>query len=279
MWWLLACAAPPPLDVLPLAPAPAALHVPGRTLNIAHRGGDATAPEATLPALAAAVEAGADILELDLHRTADGVVVALHDDELDRTTDGQGPLSALSFEALRRMDAGYRWTADGGQSHPWRGRGVVVPTLREALDSHPATPFILEIKDGPASVPAVLADLETSGALARVVLAAQDGETLEAIRAAAPAVPTALSFGEVVDFVLADADWVPPARFLMIPPAVPGLDLVSPERLAQAEALGLVVQVWTINERAEMVRLRDLGVHGIFSDQPAALSHVLNDAQ
>jgi len=77
-----------------------------RPLVIAHRGESATAPEQTLVAFELAAELGADMIEADVRRTPDGRLVLLHDALLDRTTDGRGPLSALSFDELRQLDAG-----------------------------------------------------------------------------------------------------------------------------------------------------------------------------
>ena len=81
---------------------------------IAHRGGANLRPENTLVAFEHAVSIGADVLEMDLRATADGSIVVLHDATVDRTTDGQGRVDALTLAELQKLDAGYRWTSDGG---------------------------------------------------------------------------------------------------------------------------------------------------------------------
>ena len=102
----------------------------------AHRGASAEAPENTLPAFARAVEHGVPFLELDCHATRDGEIVVLHDAELERTTDGEGPVSARSFAELERIDAGFRFSPDG-RSFPFRGRGLRVPRFAVVLEAFP----------------------------------------------------------------------------------------------------------------------------------------------
>ena len=74
---------------------------------------------------------------MDIHQTADGELVVIHDDTVDRTTDGSGPVRDYSLADLRRLDAGYRWTDDDGATFPYRGKGIRVPTLEEVLRSFP----------------------------------------------------------------------------------------------------------------------------------------------
>ncbi|TMA48552.1 MAG: glycerophosphodiester phosphodiesterase, partial [Deltaproteobacteria bacterium] len=102
-------------------------------------------PENTLDAFAAAVRAGAERLELDVHATADGEIVVMHDDHVDRTTDGSGPVRSFSLAALRRLDAGHRFRTPDG-TYPYRGRGLGVPTLGELLEAIPDVPLNIEVK-------------------------------------------------------------------------------------------------------------------------------------
>ena len=99
---------------------------------MAHRGGARTAPENTLAAFRAGVDAGADMLELDVHATRDGRVVVIHDASVDRTTEASGRVSSFSLAELRRLDAGFRFRDEEGR-HSFRGRGIVVPTLEEVF--------------------------------------------------------------------------------------------------------------------------------------------------
>ena len=110
-------------------------------LVIGHRGAAAEAPENTLPSFALALEVGAQALELDVHLSADGEVMVVHDATLDRTTDARGPVAARTAAELARVDAGAHLPA-------WRGRGAYVPRLAEVLEAFPATPLLIEIKTG-----------------------------------------------------------------------------------------------------------------------------------
>jgi len=91
-------------------------------LFFAHRGGSLLAPENTLTAFDRGVALGADALELDLQTTRDGQIMVIHDSTVDRTTDGTGPVAAFTADELRALDAGYRFTTDGGATYPFRGR-------------------------------------------------------------------------------------------------------------------------------------------------------------
>src|SRR3569832_2302903 len=99
----------------------------------AHRGSSGTTPENTLEAFAEGLRAGADRLELDVHRTRDGHIVVFHDDDLGRTTDATGPIRDRTLAELEKLDAGYHFPdAEGG--HPFRGRGIRIPSLATLLE-------------------------------------------------------------------------------------------------------------------------------------------------
>jgi glycerophosphoryl diester phosphodiesterase len=238
------------------------------------------APENTLAAFAAGLAAGAERLELDVHATADGEVVVIHDAMLERTTDGSGPVAALPLAALERLDAGYRFRAPDG-TYPFRGRGLGVPTLAALLEAFPDTPLNIEVKqEEPPIVAAVLAVLDRAGARQRTLLAAEHAVIMDRIRAAAPDVPTSFSAAEVADFLsrLRDgrlAGYRPPGIALQVPPSFGDVTIVSPESVAAAHALGLEVHVWTINDVPEMERLLDLGVDALMTDFPARAMAVL----
>jgi glycerophosphoryl diester phosphodiesterase len=209
-----------------------------------------------------------------VHATADGHVVVLHDPTLDRTTDGSGPVKAVTLAEIERLDAGFRFTAADG-SHPYRGQGLRVPTLRQLLAAAPAVPLNIEIKqEDPPIVGRVLAELDAFGARERTLLAAEHHVIMERIRAEAPDMVTSASSAEVADFVFRLRDgqldgWGSPAVALQVPPDYQGTVIVSAESVAAAHRLGLEVHVWTINVEAEMERLLDLGVDALMSDFPA----------
>ena len=208
-----------------------------------------------------------------MHATADGHVVVLHDPALDRTTDGHGPVTATSRAELERLDAGHGFTAPDG-THPFRGQGIRVPTLRALLAAHPDVPLNIEIKqDDPPIVDRVLADLDAFGARERTLLAAEHHHIMERIRAAAPDMPTSASSAEVADFVFRVRDgrlddYRPRPVAFQVPPSYEGTPIVTTEAVAAAHRFGVEVHVWTINDPAEMARLLDLDVDALMSDFP-----------
>jgi glycerophosphoryl diester phosphodiesterase len=215
-----------------------------------------------------------------VHGTADGHVVVLHDATVERTTDGHGPVASMTLAQVQRLDAGHRFaTVDG--DHPFRGRGVRVPTLGELLAAHPGVPLNVEVKQAePPIVAAVLADLDRHGARERTLLAAEHHDIMETIRAAAPDVLTSASAVEAADFVFRVRDdrwddYRPAAVALQVPPDYEGTPIVTAASVAAAHRFGLEVHVWTINDEARMAELLALGVDAIMTDFPARGAGVL----
>jgi len=245
-----------------------------RFLNIAHRGGARLAPEHTLVAYENGLAVGADVIELDLHATSDGVIVAIHDETVDRTTDGQGAVRQMTFAQLRQFDAGYRFTRDGGQTFPWRGKGLKVPTLDEALELLGDTPLSVEFKArGSSVVNTALASFRRSRGFHDIVFAAFVSEPIDQVRRMEPGALTAFTGRELAEFSLLPveglADYVPPARFVQ-----PPKELVDAEFVERIHRVGLKVHPWTVNDRTEMCRQRQFGVDGMFTDDPATLHEV-----
>ncbi|MEX2205158.1 MAG: glycerophosphodiester phosphodiesterase [Myxococcota bacterium] len=242
----------------------------------AHRGASAEAPENTLPAFTRAAEYGIRYLELDCHATRDGEIVVLHDAELERTTDGEGPVSQHTLAELERLDAGYRFTPDG-QRFPFRGTGVRVPRFAEILKAFPEARLNLEVKQAePAIAEQVVRMLREANASQRVLLAAAEEPILAEIAALDPGTALGSSTVDVIEFVKAAAErrldsFKPRGHALQIPPDAFGRPLVTRELVQAAHALGLFVHVWTINDAAEMRRLAALGVDGVMSDDPRLL--------
>ncbi len=241
-----------------------------------HRGASSEAPENTLPSFERALEYGVPYLELDCHATRDGEIVVLHDAELERTTDGRGLVSELSFSELERLDAGYRFTTDG-HSFPFRGRGVRVPRFAEILQAFPGTRLNLEVKQAEPPIAAEVVRLvRQANAAKRVLLASAEEPILAGIVALDPGTAFGSSTVDVIEFVKAAAEarlesFVPRGHALQIPPDAFGRPLVTRELVEAAHALDLFVHVWTINEADEMRRLLALGVDGLMSDSPGLL--------
>jgi len=243
-----------------------------------HRGAAGVAPENTLPSFALGAALGATHLELDVHPTADGEIVVLHDPLLERTTNGSGPVSAHTWAQVAVLDAGYHFTHDG-HTFPFRGQGVRVPTLAAVLREFPAHGLNIEIKAGDAAVVGAVFDvLRAADSLERVLLAAEQDELMQLVRAAAgDRTATGMSVGDVVDFIgrLQRDDWrgyQSPGRAMQVPPAHDGIELVSLASVAAAHRVGIEVHVWTINDAPEIRRLLDVGVDGVMSDLPGLVA-------
>jgi glycerophosphoryl diester phosphodiesterase len=253
-------------------------------LLFGHRGASGELPENTLPAFARAWEQGVRYLEMDCHATRDGQIVVFHDATLERTTDGRGRLSALSYAEVKQLDAGYRFSPDG-TSFPERGRGFRVPLLADVLREFPDARINLEVKQAdPPIAGAVLEVIRRAKAEERVLLAADEPAILASIRALRPATALGSSRADVLEFYLALRDGAleahrPLGHALQVPPSFLGQSLVTPESIAAAETLGLHMHVWTINDEDEMRALLHAGVHGVMSDFPGRLVRVASELE
>jgi glycerophosphoryl diester phosphodiesterase len=252
---------------------------------VGHRGASGELPENTLPAFERALSQGAVMLETDAHLSRDGEVVLSHDPLVDRTTEGSGAIEAYTLAELQRLDAGYRFSPDGGASFPHRGKGIQIPTLREALERFPGIRFNIEIKrNAPALIDATVRIVAEAKRAETTLLAAAEDDTMLALRARLaetglrPAMGAAL--GDIVAFVrAAEAGVAPPPEpmALQIPPSFAGNPLVTPELLEFAHRHDVQVHVWTINDEDEMRSLLDLGVDAVMSDFPALLRKVVDE--
>jgi glycerophosphoryl diester phosphodiesterase len=254
---------------------------PPRPRVFGHRGASALAPENTLPSFAVAAQLGAGYLELDVHGTADGTIVVLHDETVDRTTEATGPVRAMRWGEVERLDAGYRFQ-NGDGTPIYRGQGVRIPTLEAVLRAFPEHRLNIEIKQAePPIVDETIAILRAAGATARTLLAAEQGSIMAQIRAAAgDLVVTGSSTDDVLEFYghLAAGTldgYRPPGVALQIPTQVGERVLVDRHGIDAAHRVGLEVHVWTINEVDEIERLLALGVDGIMSDAPGLVAQAV----
>jgi glycerophosphoryl diester phosphodiesterase len=242
-----------------------------RPLVFAHRGGCALGPENTIAAFDLGMAAGADGLEFDVHLSSDGIPVVHHDDTLDRTTAGRGPLAALTAAELARVDAGSRFERAG--SFPFRNQGVGVPTLAEVLKRYPDIPLIVEMKvDTAAMGEAVANEVRRAGAAARVCAAGYGTRSAAAARAALPEMASSACHREAT--LALYRSWLgipvrrPPYGGYQVPEVSAGHRIVSPRFLRHAHGAGLKVQVWTVDEEPDMRRLLEWGVDGLISNRP-----------
>lgn len=252
---------------------------------IGHRGASGELPENTLVAFERALSQGAAMLETDAHLSRDGEAVLSHDPRVDRTTDGSGAIEEYTLAELQRLDAGHRFSPDGGASFPQRGKGLQIPTLREAFERFPGIRFNIEIKqNSPVLIDATVRIVAEAKRAETTLLAAAEDDTMSALRARLaetglrPAMGAAL--GDVVAFVRAAAagETPPPEPMaLQIPPSFAGNPLVTAELVEFAHRHEVQVHVWTINDEDEMRGLLDLGVDGVMSDFPAVLRKVVDE--
>lgn len=238
---------------------------------VAHRGDSAHAPENTMAAFERAVRLGAEALEFDVRLTSDGVAVVHHDATLDRTTDATGPVGARPLDDLRSVDAGARFTSDGGRTFPFRGRGVRVPTLDEVLGTWAHTPVLIEIKEAAASR-AVREALDRHAAAGRAVVASFVDAAVAPFRGSLYA--TGAARGDVVRLLastLAGVRVRPPYQLASVPRRYNGMPLPVAAFARALRPAGVPVSVWTVDDPDEARSLWAAGVSGMVSNDPAAL--------
>jgi glycerophosphoryl diester phosphodiesterase len=252
-----------------------------RPLVFAHRGGGGLYPENTLEAFKYSAQMGVDVLELDVHSTADGVLVVMHDGDVARTTDGSGRVNQMTLAEVKKLDAGYNFTPDDGKTFPFRGRGVTIPTLQEIFDALPDKAFNVEPKQAEPSITRPLCEtLRARKMTDKVIVGSFRQQAIDEVRAACPEVATAATPSEVRDFLALykvglGASYSPPMQVLQIPERLGALQIVSKDFIETARRLNLKVHVWTINDPADMQRLVEMKVDGIMTDYPDRLLKIL----
>lgn len=244
---------------------------------IAHRGGAALAPENTLAALEQAARLfRPDIIEIDVRATADGRCVLMHDATLERTTNGSGPVAGRTLAELKQLDAGHRFTALDG-THPFRGRGVTVPTIEEVLEALPDMRFIVELKIGTAQQP-LLDAIRRHDAHERVLVAGEreiDRELFADYPGPMSESGDAMRRLYRMHKLHLMRFWRPTTQAVQFPFEYDGRRVVNQRLVRELKSTGLVVHVWTVNEVDDMRMLLDWGVDGVLSDRPDLLAEVL----
>lgn len=238
-----------------------------RPLAIAHRGGASAWPENTMPAFQGAVDLGFRYLETDVHRTADGVLVAFHDDRLDRVTDRTGIIAELPYSEVAKALVGGR---------------EPIPRFDELLSAFPDARFNIDPKSDDAVEPLARA-LQQADAIDRVCVGAFSDARLERMRElCGPRLCTSLGPKKVMRLLAASKPGInrlPRPQFVegaaQVPHRAKGVTVVTQGFVDTAHELGLQVHVWTIDDPVEMHQLLDLGVDGLMTDQPAVLKAVL----
>ncbi len=231
----------------------------GSWIRIAHRGASGSAPENTLAAFKKAIEIGVDAVELDLHGSADGEIVVIHDSSLDRTTDHGGAINQTPLETIKQADAG-SWFAPEFAGEP-------VPTLAEALACiAEETLAVLEIKD-PLIAEAVVAKIHETQSLNLTVIISFHTAVLQAVRALEPSIPTGWLIGSHNNHALPEQLCQQLAElgssFLNV-----NHHLITAEFAYEVRRRGIALWCWTVDEVIRMREMEAFGIQGITSNYP-----------
>lgn len=257
-----------------------------RPLVIAHQGGDGIWPGDTMYAFEKAVETGADVLEMDAHITKDGEIVLMHDEEVDRTTDGTGLIEDLTLSELKQLDAAYTWSNDKGKTFPYRGQGIQVPTLDELFQKFPQMRYVIEIKLTQNPIDKPLCDLIREHNMQdQVMIASFHDEAMRSFRAICPEVATSASRTEVRNFVLLGkiflSGFIAPQYQSIQPPYDPeesmNIPIMTERFVREAHAKNIRVEPWTVDEPGLMKQYIEWGVDGIMTDRPDIMIEVLKE--
>ena len=256
-----------------------------RPLVIAHQGGDGIWPGDTMYAFEKAVEIGADVLEMDAHITKDGHIVLMHDEKVDRTTNGTGLIEDMTLDELKQLDAAYQWSNDGGQTYPYRGLGIQVPALSELFEKFPQMRYVIEIKLTENPIDKPFCDLiRQYNMQGKVLVASFHDEAMQNFRETCPEVATSASRGEVTKFVLLGkvflSGFVAPGYQSIQPPFDPedsmNIPIMTKRFIREAHAKNIAVEPWTVDDPQLMEQYIEWGVGGIITDRPDLMVEVLN---
>jgi len=253
-----------------------------RIINIAHAAGKGLGPENTLFTLQKSVEAGADILEIDIHSTSDSILVLMHDHKVNRTTNGDGFVWDYTYEKLRKLNAGYYWTNDDSLTFPFREMGISIATLNDVFVQFSDTRINIEIKQVTPPIIENLCNMIHEYKLVNHVLIGSfvDG-VLENFREECSDVATSAGMGETRIYYglnLFHLDWLykPDAHVFEVPTYFKGTYLLTNQFISGLQKNNIPIYVWTVNEKEAMRKLINIGIDGILTDFPDRLSEIIN---
>ena len=239
-----------------------------KTLSIAHRGGLAYAPENTLAAIKNAIRFEADYAEIDVHLSKDGEIIVIHDEELDRTTNGTGTVREMTVNELNRLDAGC-WFS-------YEFEGEKIPTLEEVLDlAKGKIKLVIEIKNGPnyyEGIARKVVELVKQKKMAkRVIIISFDHECIKEVHDIDPSIETGLLYyGNILDMKnLAETTG---AKYMC-----PCWKMVTQDTVKRAKEAGLKLNVWTLDEPDMIRKFMDMGVDCISTNMPDVLIREISE--
>jgi glycerophosphoryl diester phosphodiesterase len=261
-----------------------------KPLVFAHQGGELLAPTNTMAAFAVAdAIGGVDFLDIDVHMTKDGHLVGIHDQTVDRTTDGHGRVDSYTLAELQKLDAGY-WFKDLQGQYSYRGKGVRIPALEEVFSIYAGKYYLhFEVKDvypqgGPSQVEEKLWQLISDYHMKKkVIVASFQQRIVERFNQLARGeVVIGAGRAEILRFVLAHNARLPLlyrrySHVLEIPLSSNGINLKRRSLIEKAHRMGMEVYYWTIDDVPTMKELIELGADGIFTNRPDLLKTVLQE--
>ena len=242
---------------------------------IAHRNGRALMPGNTLEAAINALAVGADILELDIHLTADDVLVVRHDAVIDTTTNGVGAIAHMTLDEIQAYEVGFHEV-----DYPFlvAAQGIKVPTLASIFNRLPKSRYLIELKPTDLAAADQLCSLVAEHRLyEQVMVASFDSTVLRYFRQICPQVPTSLGESEAYWMVILSRIGLghlyrSSGHSVQLPPNYGGFEILTPSVIKAAHDQNMRVEAWTINDVDTMKALIDKGVDGIITDRPDVLS-------
>lgn len=256
-----------------------------KPLNFGHRGFAGQYPEHTLLSYQKAIAAGADVLELDVRLTNDNVLVLIHDETLDRTSNGKGKVKEKSLDEIKKLNVGCKFSLDqnGITCFPFKDAKFKIPSLAEVFNEFKQYRFNIDVKQHEKKVCEALFQLIKEFKMSEQVLVASDDyATINNFRILSKGeIATAASFREVGNFMLFKSinnlkRFHLEADALQIPEKYFGIRILTESLIQEAHKKNIAVHPWTINEKADMERLLRWGVDGIITDFPDILNIMLN---
>ena len=257
-----------------------------RPLVIAHQGGDSLWPGNTMYAFENAVKLGVDVLEMDAHITKDDHIVLMHDEEVNRTTDGTGVIEKRTLSELQELDAAYRWSNNGGKTFPYRGQDIQVTTLDHVFQKFPTMRYVIEIKLTQNPIARPLCELIRQHKMEdRVMIASFHDEAMQNFRETCPEIATSASRTEVQNFVILGkaflSGFLSPQYQSIQPPYDPkesmNIPIMTERFIREAHAKNIQVEPWTINDPVLMKEYIEWGVDGIITDRPDLMIATLEE--
>lgn len=249
----------------------------------AHRGGSNLWPESTTAAYEGCLAKWPHIvLEADVRETKDGHIVVSHDAAVGRTTDGEGTVELLTLAELKALDAGYEFTKDSHDTHPYRGKGLKILTLEEALNIAPDSRWLVETKSGPMVVEKTLKIIQDRKMDSRVLLASFKADHMTYAREHAPHIARCFDFETASRLLMAmrGGDWdayVPDAHVVSLSKDMVSQTGLTSEDLEKLQSKGIFAQVHTVNKKEKMLEFLEFGFHSILSDRPDILAEAIDE--